>query len=69
MSRRGGPVQGTKGPILTTAGAAVLPGRPGEPGVGVARWIRLRAEPASAEGAVTSSTPTRRAPQRFGLAS
>ncbi len=32
---------------------AVLPDEPGEPGVGVARWIRIRDEPDVAEGAVT----------------
>jgi GNAT superfamily N-acetyltransferase len=32
---------------------AVLPDVPGEPGVGVARWIRLRDEPEVAEAAVT----------------
>jgi GNAT superfamily N-acetyltransferase len=32
---------------------AVLPDVPGEPGIGVARWIRLRDEPTVAEAAVT----------------
>jgi GNAT superfamily N-acetyltransferase len=32
---------------------AVLPDEPGSPGVGVARWIRLRGEPEVAEAAVT----------------
>jgi GNAT superfamily N-acetyltransferase len=31
----------------------VLPDEPGQPGVGVARWIRHEGEPSSAEGAVT----------------
>jgi GNAT superfamily N-acetyltransferase len=31
----------------------VLPDRPGEPGLGVARWIRISDEPEVAEGAVT----------------
>src|SRR5688500_7802015 len=32
---------------------AVLPDLPGEPGVGVGRWIRTKDDPAVAEGAVT----------------
>ena len=32
---------------------ATLPDQPEEPGIGVARWIRLKNEPAVAEGAVT----------------
>jgi GNAT superfamily N-acetyltransferase len=32
---------------------ALLPNEPGEPGIGVGRWIRLRDEPAAAEAAVT----------------
>lgn len=32
---------------------ATLPGEPGEPGVGVARWVRLRNDPTVAEAAVT----------------
>ena len=32
---------------------AVLPDEPGEPGIAVGRWIRLRDEPSVAEGAVT----------------
>lgn len=35
------------------AWAAVLPDEPGEPGIGVARWIRAVDEPTSAEAAIT----------------
>lgn len=35
------------------AWVATLPGLPGEPGAGVARWIRLRDAPAEADAAVT----------------
>jgi GNAT superfamily N-acetyltransferase len=35
------------------AWVATLPGLPGEPGIGIARWIRLKEQPSEAEAAVT----------------